>query len=331
MSNRQIIVINSPNSLVTDADVRLMVSACNTLIGQVVAAWTPGNAVDIMFHADMIAAKVDTATTAQRFFIVDDPQGMSNALAMHDERDIKPAGFIFTRSILNNNGVALCDNANLSRPTVATALFKAIAESIVNPTRNLWWNDPICGEFIAAKICDPVESTPVTITITITPAVAPAAPVASTPVVEQEEKEEKTFDIKDALYAIDTGKPEYRHPEARVEVIEDPAMPALVDASPDASLTRPPVPEPAPEPIKFNVALCNFVLPAWSNPSAPDGSRFDFGNTLKHPFQVGIGGCCSKYDSQPGVIPRILFDRQVPGWKRELTKANYISFNAFRG
>lgn len=327
MEPKQVIVINSPNSLVTDIDVRLMVTACNTLMCQVMAHWKPGSSVSVILRADMLAAGVVPSEDAQRFFVVDEHQGISSAIAMYDETGFRskenptgwnPSGFVFTRSILNNNGVALCDQANPNRPTVAMALFKSIAESIVNPFRNLWWNDPICGEFIAARICDPVEATPVIITLTYTPAVAP--------VIEQKESVSADtlvshYNVQAALEKSDTGKLEDKSASADelVQHFDDGRskdMPALVDV--------------APEPIKFKVALCNFILPAWSNPSAPNGSKFDFGGTLEHPFQVGISGCCSKYDSQPGVTPRIVFDRQVPGWRRELAKANYVSFNTFQ-
>lgn len=314
MAQKQIIVINSPNSLVSDNDVRHMIYACSSLMKHVVASWEIPER-NIMFHTDMTSIGVAPAPDAQRFFITDEPHGVTCALDLFGVTN--PTGFVFTRSILSNNGVPVCDNTNHNRPTVAAALFKAIAESAINPKRNIWWNDPMCGEFIAAKICDPVEAIPVIITLTYAP---------TAPVVEQKELGESSETRKDTHVAPEAHR-DIVHPartEEPTNIASEKTQPTNI---PEHSNN---VPATHQEPTKFDVVLCNFVFPAWSDPGSPDGSRFDFGNILKHSFQVGIGGCCSKYDSQPEVIPRLVFDRRVPAWKRELTKANYISFNTFR-
>jgi hypothetical protein len=197
---------------------------------------------------------------------------------------------------------------------------------LINPLSNTWWHDSVSDEFIAGRICDPVEMDPVVITMTLTQPASASSP-ASPP---------------ELAAASQSEKPKS---ESENDANNDPDMPELVpadDSSPQAeskstssSASEPNDSTPAEskekkqnEPIKVNVTLCNFVLPEWSNPHAREGTRVDFMGTLKRPFQVGIGGCCLKYESVSSITPRLTFDRQYPAWRRDLKRAQIAAQDA---
>lgn len=274
-SEKQLIIVNSPGSSVPSAEIPIMMNAIATLLIEVCKSWNrlPNLKLSIWDH--LVTSGEAAQSDAAYYFLIDDYQNIPAALKAHSEPSgvaPKMAGVVLTRPILSASGITI--DADGKRPSVAAALFKVIAESLINPIGNLWWQDPACGEFVAAKICDPVEGIPVVVTVTITPP----------PTATAHEKESKSED----------------------------EMPALESASS----------APA-EPQKINVALCDFVLPAWSD-AASTSARFDFLGVLKSPFDVAAGGCTHKYEPQSGSAPRLNFDRRVPAWRRESRKIQAV-------
>lgn len=269
---KQLIVVNTAGSGVTSAESLVMINAIATLLGEVCKHWNRSANLRLVVWDQMVASDESAADDAMRYFLVDDHQNISAAFKEHSETNgashvVKMNGIVLTKPIFAAAGVVIDPDGK--HPSVAAALFKAIAESLINPTGNLWWQDPACGELVAAKICDPVEGIPVVVTLTMTP---PAPRDAKTEVVSE----------------------------------DGDAMPPLESI----------------EPEKINVALCDFVLPAWSD-AASSSSRFDFMSVLKSPFDVATGGSLCKHEPIVAA-PRLTFDRRAPVWRRKSREVQMI-------
>jgi hypothetical protein len=168
MEPQQIILVNSENSLVSENELAIITAAVGTLLKSVCSAWNRTHEnIELLSWTVMKAAGQTPRADALSFFLIPDHQSIGDELKKYSEEPFRANGFICTKSILANSGVVIDPDGR--RPSVAAALFKSIAEAIVNPNGSLWWQDPACGEFISAKICDPVESVPVVVTMTITP------------------------------------------------------------------------------------------------------------------------------------------------------------------
>lgn len=68
------------------------------------------------------------------------------------------------------------------------------------------------------------------------------------------------------------------------------------------------------------VALSDFIFPAWKDPEAPeDGSvQMNQTNTLKAPFSLDKGGYLTKFDPATDSSPQQVFGRRAPSWVRSM-------------
>lgn len=71
----------------------------------------------------------------------------------------------------------------------------------------------------------------------------------------------------------------------------------------------------------INVGLSDFVYPAWLDPYASVGSRFNYLNTLKRPFTMSAGGYLIVLTINSGTISYV-FGKKVPNWQQEAKLAN---------
>lgn len=268
---KHLIVVNTAGSLVSDIETPVMINAIALGLIEVCKAWNLTPNIKLSLWNQMIAAGESAQSDAVYYFLIDDHQNTADVLRAHSKTRVRVGGIVSTKQIFAASGVTI--DADGKRPSVAAALFKTIAESLINPAGNLWWRDPACGEFIAGKICDPVMNIPMIVTLTV---------------AQKEEKFDELLESK-----LDEPKLQSNEPEKSAE------------------------------PTKFNVALCDFVLPAWSD-AASDDSRFDILGVLKSPFEVATGGCTQKYEPPSGLAARLNFDRRVPQWQRDSRKVQVV-------
>lgn len=74
-------------------------------------------------------------------------------------------------------------------------------------------------------------------------------------------------------------------------------------------------------PDAFTASLSDFMLPAWFNPDAPAGSKFDWLDLVTAPFQVRSTGYA--IELKEGSVSEI-FGEHYPEWRKE-TKASELS------
>jgi hypothetical protein len=86
--------------------------------------------------------------------MIDADANVPDALAFHSEDNDRVDGYILCKTILENGGVPLYKD--LTTPTIASALFHEVAEAIIDPTCNIWWQDN-SGTMWAAEVADPVQ------------------------------------------------------------------------------------------------------------------------------------------------------------------------------
>lgn len=165
-------LVDNRSSAVSDNDARIMCAACNQLLPKVASAWQKPIPT-VLFAKDISFPPSD----AWLFRIVDTaPPGVgSNFLAFHEEgAGGTPDGYILASVILRNGGVVLYGGPRTL--TVAGALFHELAETLVDPDCNLWWQNPENNMFIAAEVVDPVQGIIVPVTV-MAPGVAGPIPV----------------------------------------------------------------------------------------------------------------------------------------------------------
>lgn len=77
---------------------------------------------------------------------------------------------------------------------------------------------------------------------------------------------------------------------------------------------------PGGAPAVHQVALSDFIFPAWRDSQAPtDGSvQLNYTKTLKTPFTLDHGGYYVKFDPAVDAQPTQVFGRKVPAWVRAL-------------
>jgi hypothetical protein len=151
-----LITVVNRSTVVSDADVILMVAASNVLLPQVAKDWAQASPT--------IVFKPKTSTTPANwlFAIIDTDADQPDALAYHTENGDNVVGFILAKTILDNGGVALYKDA--TTPTVASALFHELAEAFIDPTCNAYWQKDD-GTFVSAEVADPVQENIVAISI----------------------------------------------------------------------------------------------------------------------------------------------------------------------
>lgn len=151
-----LITVINHSTVVSDADVALMVAASNILLPQVAKDW--------LTTSPTIVFKAKTSTTPSNwlFAIIDTDASEPDALAYHTENGDNVVGFILAKTILDNGGVSLYKDNHT--PTVASALFHELAEAFIDPTCNAYWQRAD-GTFICAEVCDPVESNIIPISV----------------------------------------------------------------------------------------------------------------------------------------------------------------------
>lgn len=89
-------------------------------------------------------------------FVIYDNTDIAEALAYHMDPDGQIAGYVFAKTILDEGGVVLYKDS--TTPTVSSALFHEIAETLLNRNCNGWWYDGY-ETYYAMEICDPVQNT----------------------------------------------------------------------------------------------------------------------------------------------------------------------------
>lgn len=302
----QMVVINTPTSMVSDQDVHYMCAASNALMKEVASSWGYGVPPTVVSFKDLASAGQRPDPNAWNFFMVDEDKNVPGALAYHTEENFKPDGYILTKTIMTNGGVSLYNSANPQAPTVASALFHELAEAYIDPQCNMWWRDPMNGVFISGEVCDPVESGNIIVALNLT-AAGLANRVASAAIMRQ---------------PATVGLSENSHQVAlHVSSCEE----VKAESVPEVAVRRPgPVPTPVPvvpvAPKQILVALSDFIFPSWHDAEAPqDGSvKFNFLGTLRAPFVLDHGGYYVKFDPSVDRSPVQVFGRMVPDWKRRL-------------
>ncbi len=217
----QVFIVDNLSSVVNDGDARTMIRACNAFLPEVAAAWSVP-VPRVLFAKD--ARPVPPG--AWLFHIIDSDPSAPGLLAYHEETNDAPDGFILARTILQNGGAVLYAG---SAPTVASALFHEIAETLIDPDCNSWWQAPN-GTRFAAEIVDPVQGQIVPITLPSDNA-STAAPPTQAPVV---------------VPSVPAQQPPSK-----------PAPPPA--AAPSAPTVQPPAPPPAAAPF-------NLFAPWWQPP-----------------------------------------------------------------
>ena len=143
------ITVVNKSTVVSDADVKLMVAASNKLLVPFCTAWN-------LKPIHCVFAVPTTARKDFLFYIIDTDTSVPDALAYHTEEDTFVLGYVLAKTILVNGGVSLFRNG--STPTVASALFHEIAEAIIDPFVGSWWQSYIDGHLYAQEVCDPVQN-----------------------------------------------------------------------------------------------------------------------------------------------------------------------------
>lgn len=142
----QIYVYNK-STVVSNHELNIMVTACNTLIKKFCFIW------------NILPVTITALTKIQHvnylFYIVDNSVLPSSLLAYHTEINGKVIGYIMAKTIINSGGTVL--HKDKTTFTVAASLFHEIAESLIDPTVNIWWQLNNIY-LVAAEVCDPVQN-----------------------------------------------------------------------------------------------------------------------------------------------------------------------------
>jgi hypothetical protein len=157
------------NPKVSDADVQIMVSACNLMIKNVASAWNLLCPTITFISIASIRSKVKTVND-WLFYMIDTDQNVPDAAAYHTEVSDMVVGYILVRTIITQGGTVPISgptNAYYHNPatlfykdastlTVASALSHEIFEALIDAFCVQWWQGQD-GNFYAAEVCDPVQ------------------------------------------------------------------------------------------------------------------------------------------------------------------------------
>lgn len=144
------------STVMTDQEITTIVTACLTLVKTFCKIWSIMTPI-IIFNK----SKNVTFTTTYWSFVIADNTDQVDALAYHGEYLDKIYGYVFAKTILDNGGVKFYGGRDVD--TVGSALFHEIAESLIDPMANKWWDDG-ANTLYAAEVCDPVQGNIIPIT-----------------------------------------------------------------------------------------------------------------------------------------------------------------------
>lgn len=146
------------STVVSDADVFAMVLACDKYFIKFCSNWNV-----VYPKISFIKGKTVKLIPNIWVFVVIDDTDIADTLAYHQDPHEEIAGYIFAKTILQYGGVVLYDG---NKDTVACALCHEIAEAIINPSCNGWW-DNLVDTYYAYEVCDPVQANIVPVSVRI--------------------------------------------------------------------------------------------------------------------------------------------------------------------
>jgi hypothetical protein len=295
----QVFAVDNRSTVVSDSDVRTMILACNAFVPEVASAWslpTPS----VLFAKDISPVPAN----AWLFHIIDADPSEPGMLAYHEETNNVPDGYILAKTILQNGGAVLYAGA---KPTVASALFHEIVESLVDPDCNSWWQAPNGAKY-AAEIVDPVQGQIVSITVNSSTPVPTAAPIVQSsfpynmfasgpaPVPALAPVASPPASVAFSLFAsgLMADKKIFTS-------IPGDSSPSFAGSSAGTSV---------------QVGLSDFIYPAWRDAGAKPGSRFSYSGVVTAPFQIWRGGYAIVATN--GGPPTNVYGELIPGWLREV-------------
>lgn len=188
-----VIIVSNNSSVITEKDYKLMVKGCNDYAKIFANIWEIGapHIVTIKTplqvppldptkppilpeHIKNISPNVDLKNKIiWPFYIIDETPEVSGVLGFHTQLGGVVTAFILAKTIINSGGVPLYDKSNPKNSnTVSVTLFHEIAEALMDPYLNTWWqtnnqnNDSnVPTLFYLAEVCDAVENNGVKINV----------------------------------------------------------------------------------------------------------------------------------------------------------------------
>jgi hypothetical protein len=142
------IYISNKTKLISTSDLSCMITACNALLPVVCKYWNIYCPI-----ITQLPASIPINTKYYVFNLVDTEPVFYKSTAEIVEN-------ILAKTILENGGVVLYKDD--TTPTVASALFHEICETLIDPVNNSWWvdvrSDTHNPTFYASEICNPVQN-----------------------------------------------------------------------------------------------------------------------------------------------------------------------------
>ena len=157
MSVQPIAVINM-SAKVSDAQVKTMVQALNTILPQFCTSWALRPTSCTAF------SKNQNPSILYKIYISDVPD-VANAFGYHDDKAAIPYGKVFVNPILQSRGGGIFTGTLPNATTVSQVLAHEVLELIVNGNANTWWLNPTSTGFYAAEVCDPVQGNAIKVTV----------------------------------------------------------------------------------------------------------------------------------------------------------------------
>jgi hypothetical protein len=276
----KITVVNK-STVVTDSEAKYMVAACNKLLPLLAAAWN-------ILTPNVVFSPAKTATGNWYFYIIDSDADVPGALAFHTEESTCVDGYILAQTILTNGGVKLFKD--MVTPTIASALFHEIAEALVDPTCNGWWQSGN-NLLYATEVCDPVQDTIVPVTLPGNVQVG----------------------LSNFIYPL------WRDMQAPVQTkTETNVVAARTVHKPVAAVSR-----SRASAIKNNALKKSAVDPLAAQAAVKN--KFDYCGVLSAPFSLTSGGYYVTMDPTSGNVQQV-FGEKILGWVKEMkTKTKRIS------
>jgi len=157
------------STTVRNDEVVLMNKACTHLLREVASSWNLRVSEMIISLMEGALPRKESVTHNDRrwtLIVADSPdQELDDAtLAHYREESNRFIGFIFARSILNSGGSVVCGSSTDNAETVAAAIFRELAQMLVDSECNMWWRDRD-GTLWAGDIVNPVEGVPLLLSI----------------------------------------------------------------------------------------------------------------------------------------------------------------------
>lgn len=146
--------ITNLSANVTNAQVQLMAQACNQALPLLCLAWSV-ICPRVVFVENNNPILKNPAPSDWIFNMIDSDPNVPDALAYHTEVNDQVDGNILVQTILANGGVLFYQDA--TTPTVASALFHELAEALLDPNCNGYWQPAGDTNLYAAEVCDPVQ------------------------------------------------------------------------------------------------------------------------------------------------------------------------------